>query len=93
MRFDEAIRSGDFIKNKNEPCVHIKISGSTVTFLVLYIDDILLIKNDVGMLSLMKEWLSKNFSIKDLGEAIYILGIRIDRDRSRRFLSYPNPCT
>ena len=47
---------------------------------------ILLIKNDVGMLSLVKEWLSKNFSMKDFGEAIYILGVHIDRDRSRRLL-------
>ena len=30
--------------------------------------------------------LSKNFSMKDLGEASYILGIRIYRDRSKRFL-------
>ena len=42
--------------------------------------------NDVGMLSSVKVWLSKNFSMKDLGEATYILGIRIYRDRSRRLL-------
>ena len=57
-----------------------------VTFLVLYVDDILLIGNDVGMLSSMKVWLSKNFSMNDLGEATYILGMRIYRDRLRRLL-------
>ena len=57
-------------------CVYKKISGSAITFLVLYVDDILLIGNDVGMLSSVKAWLSKNFSMKDLGEATYILGIR-----------------
>ena len=86
MRFDEAIRSYDFIKNEDEPCVYKKISGSAITFLVLYVDDILLIGNDVGMLSSVKAWLSKNFSMKDLGEATYVLGIRIYRDRSRRLL-------
>ena len=63
-----------------------KVSGSAITFLVLYVDDILIIGNDVGMLSIVKTWLSRHFSIKDLGEASYILGIRIYRDRSKRML-------
>ena len=46
-------------------------------------DDILLIGNVVGVLSSMKAWLSKNFSMKDLGEATYILGIHIYTDRLR----------
>ena len=54
MRFDEAIRSYKFIKNEDEPCVYKKIIGSAITFVVLYVDDILLIGNDVGMLSLVK---------------------------------------
>ena len=86
MRFDEAIKSYDFIQNEDEPCVYKKISRSAITFLVLYVDDILLIGNDVGMLSSVKAWLSKNFSMKDLGEATYVLRIRIYRDRSKRLL-------
>ena len=85
MRFDEAIRSYDFIKNEDKPCVYKKISGSAITFLVLYVDEILLIRNGVGMLSSAKAWLSKNLSMKDLREATYVLGIRIYRDRSWRF--------
>ena len=54
MRFDEAIKSYDFIKNEDKLCVYKKISGSAITFLVLYVDDILLIRNDVSMLSLVK---------------------------------------
>jgi len=57
-----------------------------VVFLVLYVDDILLIGNDVPMLQSVKRWLSKNFSMKNLGVATYILGIRIYRDKSRRLL-------
>ena len=73
MRFDEVIKSYDFIKNEDEHCVYNKISGSAITFLVLYVDDILLIRNDVGIFSSVKAWLSKNFSMKDLGEATYVL--------------------
>jgi len=46
-------------------------------FLVLYVYDILLIGNDIPMLEAIKTSLRKSFSMKDLGEAAYILGIRI----------------
>ncbi|KAL0386150.1 UNVERIFIED_CONTAM: Retrovirus-related Pol polyprotein from transposon TNT 1-94 [Sesamum radiatum] len=60
-----------------------QISGSSVAYLVLYVDDILLIRNDVKMLGDIKAWLSTQFSMKDMGEASYMLGIKIYRDRSR----------
>ncbi|KAL0455315.1 UNVERIFIED_CONTAM: Retrovirus-related Pol polyprotein from transposon TNT 1-94 [Sesamum latifolium] len=49
-------------------------------------DDILLIGNDVKMLGDTIAWLSTQFSMKDLGEASYILGIKIFRDRSKKML-------
>ena len=52
-----------------------KVSRSSVVFLVLYVDDILLIGNDVLVLQSIKIWLSKNISMKELGESTYILGI------------------
>ncbi|KAL0395120.1 UNVERIFIED_CONTAM: Retrovirus-related Pol polyprotein from transposon RE1 [Sesamum latifolium] len=62
------------------------VSGSSIAFLVLYVDDILLIENDVKMLGDTKAWLSTQFSMKDLGETSYIIGIKIFRDRSKRML-------
>ena len=67
--------------------VYKKVSGSQLTFFVLYVYDIIVIGNDVGMLTFMKVWLSKTFSMKDLGEATYILKIRVYRDRSKRIVS------
>jgi hypothetical protein len=63
------------------------MSGSSVSFLVLYVDDILLIGNDVQMLNSVKEYLNINFSMKDMGEVAYVLGIKIYRDKSRRLLA------
>ncbi|KAL0416298.1 UNVERIFIED_CONTAM: hypothetical protein Slati_3461700 [Sesamum latifolium] len=77
---------GEEQKNDYDPCVYKKISGSSVAYLVLYVDDILLIGNDVKMLGDIKAWLSTQFSMKDMDEASYILGIKIYRDRSRRML-------
>ncbi|GJS54124.1 retrotransposon protein, putative, ty1-copia subclass [Tanacetum coccineum] len=76
-RFDEEIKKIGFTQNPDEPCVYLKASGSNVAFLVLYVDDILLMGNSVTMLKEVKSWLCKCFSMKDLGEAAYILGIKI----------------
>ncbi|KAL0355554.1 UNVERIFIED_CONTAM: hypothetical protein Sradi_4002300 [Sesamum radiatum] len=54
MQFDEVIRGYDFIQNKHDACVYKKISGSSVAYLVLYVDDILPIGNDVKMLGDIK---------------------------------------
>ena len=62
------------------------MSESSIAFLILYVDDILLIGNDTEFLNNIKGYLNKNFSMKDLGEAAYILGIKIYRDRSRRLI-------
>ena len=39
------------------------------------------------LLESVKEYLNSQFSMKDLGEASYILGIKIYRDRSKRLLA------
>ena len=46
-------------------------------------DYILIVGNSVPMLDSIKAWLSSYFSMKGLGEAQYILGIQIYRDRSK----------
>ena len=56
-------------------------------FLVLYVDDILLIGNDIKVLFDVKTWLSEQFQMKDLGEASYVLGIQIIRDRKNKLLA------
>jgi len=86
LRFDETVKQYGFIKNKGEHCVYKKVSVSIVSFMVLYVDDILLIENDIPTLQEIKTWFGKCFSMKDLGEAIFIIGIKIYEDRSQRFL-------
>ena len=85
-RFDEEVKALGFIQSMEEPCVYKKVSGSAIVFLILYVDDMLLIENNIPLLTEVKEWLSGKFSMKDMGEAAFILGVKIYRDRSRRLL-------
>ena len=71
-----------------EFCIYKKVSGSSVAFLILYVDDILLIGNNVEFLESIKDYLNKSFSMKDLEEVVYILGIKIYRDRSKCLIGF-----
>ena len=67
-----------FKENVEDNCVYAKIKNRKFIFLVLYVDDILLASSDV---SLLLE--TKKFDIKNLGEASFVLGIEIHRERRK----------
>lgn len=45
--------------------------------LLVYVDDILLANNNLNEIKLLKKFLHDQFTIKDLGELKYILGLEI----------------
>ncbi|GJQ97623.1 retrotransposon protein, putative, ty1-copia subclass [Tanacetum coccineum] len=63
-----------------------KVSGSNGTFLILYVDDIIIMGNHIPSLQSVKDYIGKYFAMKDLGEVAFILGIKIYRDRSKRLI-------
>jgi len=82
-KFDDIVSSFGFKENIVDQCIYLKVSGSKFIILVLYVDDILLASSCVDLLRETKDFLSNKFEMKDLGEASYVLGIKIHRDRSR----------
>nr|GFC24706.1 retrotransposon protein, putative, Ty1-copia subclass [Tanacetum cinerariifolium] len=75
-----------FTENLDQPCVYQKASGSNVTFFILYVDDIIIMGDHISSLQSVKTYLRKCFAMKDLGEATFILGNKIYRDRSKRLV-------
>ena len=61
IHFDELIKAYSFIQTFGKACIYKKVSGSFVEFLILYVDDILLIGNDREILDSMKGYLNKSF--------------------------------
>ncbi|KAJ9561477.1 hypothetical protein OSB04_006637 [Centaurea solstitialis] len=86
LKFHQVITSFGYEVSLVEDCVYHKFSGSSVIFLILYVDDILIATNDLALLHDTKKFLAKNFEMKDLGDASFVLGIQILRDRSRGIL-------
>ena len=75
-----------FKKNVKDNCVYAKFKNGKYIFLVLYVDDILLASSDVNLLLETKKFMSSKFDMKDLGEASFVLGIEIHRDRENEVL-------
>jgi hypothetical protein len=53
---------------------------------VLYVDDMLLVGNNMDVIKEVKSQLSSKFDMKDLGAANFILGMEIKRDHANRKL-------
>eukprot|EP00253_Pinus_taeda_P024280 PITA_24280 len=75
QKFGTFIRALGFTKSKADHCVYFKLIGDRVIYLVLYVDDTLLVGNDKEIIQDLKNQFSSKFDMKDLGATNYILGM------------------
>lgn len=78
----QVLVSSGFTISDADPSLFIlnKAEGSVV-YLLLYVDDILLLSKGMPDITDVKSLLSSHFSIKDLGEAKHFLGMQIRQER------------
>jgi Reverse transcriptase (RNA-dependent DNA polymerase)/gag-polypeptide of LTR copia-type/Integrase core domain/GAG-pre-integrase domain len=76
-----------FSRNMSDECVYVQIQGGIIAIIALYVDDWLIACNKIGILNEIKEGLSREFEMKDMGQARMCLGFRISRTRSERKLT------
>ena len=87
-RFDDFIASLGFQRSSYDMCVYINpTTYKDKVYLLLYVDDMLLVGSSKEELIHVKNLLSKEFDMKGLGESRKILGIDIIRDRDKSTLS------
>lgn len=67
-------------QTKADPYVKQFPDGNFI-ILLLYADDMLIMRQDIAMIHRLKEELSKSFDMRYLGPAKQILGMEIFRDR------------
>nr|GEW48996.1 zinc finger, CCHC-type [Tanacetum cinerariifolium] len=78
QKFDEVVLSNGYLLNQDDKCVYSKFDASGKEVIIcLYVDDVLIFGTDQVQVDLTKEVLSSSFSMKDMGEADVIPGIRI----------------
>ena len=75
-----------FNRSSHDGCVYFKLTEDSMVYLLLYVDDMLVACKEKRHLEQVKEMLKAEFEMKDLGSAKRILGMEIERDRSKRVL-------
>ncbi|KAJ9552574.1 hypothetical protein OSB04_016619 [Centaurea solstitialis] len=81
QKFDEVVLSNGFMLNQADKCLDSKFDTSDNGVIIcLYVDDMLIFGTNQNQVDRTKEFLSSSFSMKDMGEAEVILGIRIKRE-------------
>ncbi|GJS00640.1 zinc finger, CCHC-type containing protein [Tanacetum coccineum] len=81
QKFDEVVLSSGFLLNQSDKCVYSKFDGSDKSVIIcLYVDNMLIFGTDQNQVDKTKKFLSLKFSMKDMGEADVILGIKIKRE-------------
>lgn len=80
VALDEVLLKLDYEKSKLEPCLYTKKHNDYLTLVALYVDDFFIFSNNNERANALKQCLSLEFKIKDLGEAKRCLGVRITRD-------------
>ncbi|EON88725.1 reverse transcriptase domain-containing protein, partial [Plesiomonas shigelloides] len=81
-RFDKFMMGQKYTRSKYDDCVYFrKLQDGFYIYLLLYVDDMLIASKSQNEIETLKFHLSKEFEMKDRGEAKKILGMEISRDR------------
>jgi hypothetical protein len=71
----------------SDECFYVRIQGGIIAIIALYVDDLLIACNNIGILIEIKEGLSREFEMKNMDQARMCLGFRISRNRSEQKLT------
>jgi hypothetical protein len=82
---DKTMKRAGLVPTNADPCVY--VDKNTRTFVLIYVDDILIISGNQERERQIKDVLSKAFRIKDFGLAKYCLGIQIEQNENEICLS------
>jgi hypothetical protein len=74
------------VNNDVDFCGYVVQVRDVKIFIVVYIDDLILVCNNKDKLLQVKEELSQKFEMKDLGDLHFFLGMEVERDRAQHLL-------
>ena len=87
QKFHTFMLSQGYKRSEVDHCLYTKrAKDGSLLILILYVDDMLIAGRQLVEISALKSKMAKAFDMKDMGEASHILGMRIQRDRSKKIL-------
>lgn len=80
QKLDAALKHFGLIATKSDACVYHILRDRSILVVAVYVDDVIIISNDIELKNALKNHLSNKFKMKDMGPAKFVLGMRITRD-------------
>ncbi|XP_021991105.1 uncharacterized mitochondrial protein AtMg00810-like [Helianthus annuus] len=87
QRFTDFVLTLRFTQSKCDASLFVHHQGCDTAFLLLYVDDILLVTSSSSLRQHLMTSLAHEFAMKDLGPLSFFLGISVTRDKNSMFLS------
>ncbi|XP_028075129.1 uncharacterized protein LOC114277431 [Camellia sinensis] len=79
---------GDLLKNiARDSALFIRKTKRGTILLLLYVDDMIITRDDTMVVSSLKQFLNRQFEMNDLGSLSYFLGLEISQDSFGYFLT------
>ena len=75
-----------FTKHRPSLCIREEVGWRKPFRPPLYVDDMLIVRQDMNKISSLKKALGKSFAMKNMGSAKQILGVYIVQDKTKKFL-------
>ncbi|KAK3876705.1 hypothetical protein Pcinc_018517 [Petrolisthes cinctipes] len=75
---DSSLRELGFVQTSGDPCIYVNLEDFFIV--AVYVDDIILACNCDDKVRKVKDSLSSQFKLKDLGELQYFLGVKVVQD-------------
>ncbi|KAH9188842.1 hypothetical protein AeNC1_009182 [Aphanomyces euteiches] len=85
-KLDANLTSRKFKRCHKYHCIYVMVNSEqgSIMYLTVYVDDIVIATKDKQLLHHLRKDLSKAFEMTDKGELSYLLGIKIERERTQR---------
>jgi hypothetical protein len=84
-KFSSTIMQAGFSQSKSDYSLFFNHTGNSSTFVLVYVDDIIITGNNDLAINQLKQFLEKKFFIKDLGKLKYFLGIEVARSKKKAY--------
>lgn len=91
QRFDEFIIRKGFKRCESDQCLYTKFENNDVQYILLFVDDLIIISNTMDNVKTIKRTLGKEFEMTDIEKVESYLGIHIQQDRENGIISLGQP--
>jgi hypothetical protein len=86
-KFSSTIAQIGFVSSPYDSALFIRRSDAGLILLLLYVNDMIITKDDIVGICNLQQFLSQQFEMKDLGSLSYFLGLEVSSDQNGYYLS------